>query len=424
MHKAPSELRTGAGSTILTEADWLFLDTVERYLARGLALKRWWECADAADSYEQRFTLERNFHRASNSYGFFGQAAVGGSSLPVMGNVQDTFYDRPKVPSNQAGEATEWIKGQIREFVLHYFMRVSSFRQPEVFSESPRLASSPSPTWLSWCPRPRIARQGFGFSQIYYKLADSGATGKFSPDDEFAIVDLRELGRRYEWIVAKVRIFDFNFKLRPFGDGPELVLGLDEESYLVLSPHFILDEERPAPGILGTYGLGYAFIKSPSQGVLAWGPGQFEAAVELIQFRVMDDGEIYVHMVFVVDRPNKISSVTVDPIDWSFRIADLLTLGMTSKAIAAVKSTLNRFSLSLGEFDPVYSSIALVNALSAGQAAERLCISREQLDRVFLQQHFLQHYQAIIGSLFTWRQIGNWLEPESLPDWVVSGRSS
>jgi hypothetical protein len=425
LSEAISDLRKESRSAVLTATDWLLLSTVDEYLARGRALQRWWKKADAADGYERRFSLERNFNRSGSSYGFFGQAPLGERSLSVMGNVQDLFYDRPKVPAWQIGQAAEWMKEQMREFALHYFMRVSSFRQPEPFVESERSASSlSSPSWLSWCQRPRITREGFGFSQIFYKLGGTGRIGRFLPDDEFAIVDLRELGRRYEWIVAKVHIFDFNFKLRPFGSGPELVFGLDEESYLVLSPHFILDEERPARGILGRYGLGYAFIKSPARGVLVWGPGQFEAAVELIQFQVMDSGEISIHMVFVVDRPNKIASVTVDPVDWSLRIADLLSFGMTSRVFAPVRNTLNRLPLQFPEFDPVYSYIDLLNTISGGQSAERLCISRDQLERIFLQQHFMQHYQAIVGSLFTWRQIGNWLDPESLPDWVVSGRSS
>jgi hypothetical protein len=39
------------------------------------------------------------------------------------------------------------------------------------------------------------------------------------------IIDLRELGPRYAWMVAKVRILDFNLKFQPFGSqAPELML--------------------------------------------------------------------------------------------------------------------------------------------------------------------------------------------------------
>jgi hypothetical protein len=66
----------------------------------------------------------------------------------------------------------------------------------------------------------------------------------------------------------------------------------------------------------------------------------------------------------------------------------------------------------------------LANAVTGGQAAQQLCISREQLDKDFLVQHFMQHYVTIVGSLLTWRQIPNWLDAAALPDWVVAGRSS
>src|SRR5947209_6047357 len=79
---------------------------------------------------------------------------------------------------------------------------------------------------------------------------------------------------------------------------------------------------------------------------------------------------------------------------------------------------------SFGSFDPVYTSVSLANLLTANQAAEQFCISREQLEKDFLAQHFTQHYTTIVGSLLTWRQIPNWLDAQALPEWVVTGRSS
>jgi hypothetical protein len=75
-------------------------------------------------------------------------------------------------------------------------------------------------------------------------------------------------------------------------------------------------------------------------------------------------------------------------------------------------------------FDPVYSFVSLANTLTANQAAQTLCISREQLNKDFLAQHFMQHYVTIVGSLLTWRQIPDWLDRAALPEWVITGRSS
>jgi len=411
-------------NTELTNEDRLILDRVSRALADGQALKRWWD-QKYPEGFAEKFDLERNFNRSSDSFGFFDQVELATGVLPVMGNYQEMFYDQPRTPANLNRQAAEWMRDQIREFALHYFMRVSAFRQPEVYVQSGRPALPGYLEPLSWCPRPDVLRQGFGFKQVLYKVRDSGEIGKFSEQDETAIVDLRELGRRYEWIVVKVRIFDFSFKFQPFGtNGPELSVPLTEESYLVLSRDFILNEDDPSPASLGRYGLGYAFIRDPTEGVIAYGPGQFRTAIEIINFDVSRDGRVRVSMIFVADRPERIANVSLNPVDWSFRLADFFSLGATSRLLAPFKNTLKRIPTSVDSFDPVYSFISLINSLTANQAGQQLCISREQLEKDFLAQHFIQHYATIVGSLLTWRQIPNWLDTAALPEWVVTGKSS
>jgi hypothetical protein len=75
----------------------------------------------------------------------------------------------------------------------------------------------------------------------------------------------------------------------------------------------------------------------------------------------------------------------------------------------------------MGGFDPVFSYISLVNALAGKQIADRFCISKEQLEKQMLVQHFMQHYDMIVNSLLTWRQIPDWLDSRALPRWVVRG---
>jgi hypothetical protein len=304
-------------------------------------------------------------------------------------------------------------------------MRVSAFRQPEVYVESPQPDLLGYLERLSWCPEPSILRQGFGFTQHYYKLRSTGQIGKFPAGSESAIVDLREIGQKYEWVVVKVSIFDFAFKFKLLGTtGPELSIPLTEQSYLVLSRDFILNEDNPTSQCLGRYGFGYAFIQDPQQGVIGYGPGQFSAAIELINFDVNQNGEIRVEMVFVVNRPERIANISINPVDWGFRVADLFSFGLTSRIFAPVKDTLELIPIPIDSFDPVYGFVSLANALSANQAAQQLCISREQLEKDFLAQHFTQHYVTLVGSLLTWRQIPDWLDTAALPDWVVLGKSS
>lgn len=406
----------------VTNHDRAILDSVEQYLVAGISLKHWWEDRGSRGEYEERFDLERTLNRAANSYGFFGRAVVQDQAVPIMGNVQDMLYDRRKAPAAMAEQDTDWTRQQLREFVLRYFMRVSSFRRPEAAVSD---GSTAVANWLdriNWGTTPQVVREGFGFSQQYYKTMD-GEVGKFS--DTSAIVDMREVGLKYEWIVLKVRIFNFSVPMRPLGDGgPELVFNLDEESYVVVSREFILDREKSAPGILGEYGVGYAFIKNLKPGFLAFGPGEFEMAIQLIQFHISESGDINVHMVFVVNRPEQIANVVLDPIAWSFRVADVLSLGMLSPVLSPISAAISRLPLRFGVFDPVYSYISLMNFVTMGQAREKLLISREQLDKRFLVQHFAQHYETLASALFTWRQMSDWLDASTLPRWVATGRSS
>src|SRR5262249_16331752 len=157
---------------------------------------------------------------------------------------------------------------------------------------------------------------------------------------------------------------------------------------------------------------------------LAYGPGEFDAAIELINFYVLENGEVRVRMAFVSNRPDRIANVSFDPINWGFRVADLFSLGMTSLLLAPVKSGFAGSPARLGSFDPVYTYVSLINALTGDQAAKQWCISREQLEKDFLVRHFMQHYQTIVGSLLTWRQIPDWLDSEALPEWVIKGTSS
>ena len=48
---------------------------------------------------------------------------------------------------------------------------------------------------------------------------------------QYAIVDLREIGPTYDWVVLKVRIFDFRLSFQPFGPG-----GIDDSQNLRRQP--------------------------------------------------------------------------------------------------------------------------------------------------------------------------------------------
>lgn len=416
------ETEWGVGT--LNNDDLAVIETVEGFLRDGLALKQWWTRADATNSYAQRVPLDREFNRPAGAYGFFDQVQLQGGPLPIMGNVQDMFYDQPKSPAASRSATAEWMRDQIREFVLHYFMRVSAFREPEAFVPEQLMAPPAYLQRFSWCAQEDILRRGFGFRQLYYKLKATGEVGKFPTRERPAIIDLREIGTKYEWIVLRVRIFDFNFTFKPFGPGgPAVVVPLNEHSNLIMSSEFIEDEQNPEPGLLGRYGLGYAFVKELTPSLTAYGPGEFRAAIETFRFDVLESGQVQVRMVFVADRPQRVANIPIDPVNWSFSLADLFSFGLASRLLSPVKNMLDKVPTNVTTVDPVFPTISLVNALTSNQAAEVLCISRETLEVEFLVKHFMQHYETLVGSLLTWRQVPDWLDSAAIPEWVVAGRS-
>ncbi len=141
------------------------LETSGRFLSDGLALKRWFAEREAAGDLTT-FDLVEAFNRPDRSQGFFGDVPLGDRVLPVMGVVDEVFYDQPKARASSREEAALWIRDQVREFVLRYFLRISDFRKPHgaVPSDGGSWAEFLGPFNLR--PTPEIERDGMGFSQV------------------------------------------------------------------------------------------------------------------------------------------------------------------------------------------------------------------------------------------------------------------
>jgi hypothetical protein len=401
----------------ITPVDRTILRYAERTLADGMELARWWEAKDRAGDYAERFDVVREYNQSDRSFGFFDTAVIAGAGLPVMGVVQEMFYDRQKMASG------ETIRAQMQEFVLRYFMRVSHYRQPEAVAAGQRAPQSMLQRAMSWLPDEQERRVGFGYQQLYYKLRDSGKIGKFTSDEQGAIVDLREIGPVYDWIVLKVDIFDFNLSFAPFGaDALKLQLPLKESTYLVLGPPFVKNVEQPEPGVLGQYGFGYAFVPyAPDPGMIAYGPGHFAAAIQTVDFKVMEDGEIRVRAAFVVNRPNKIANVDVAPLEWGFQLADMMTFNIASRLMSPMKTVAQRLPLRVNGVDPISAYIWVANTMTGGLAEKRFGISKSVLEKRMLVQHFMQHYEMLINSLLVWRTIPDWTDHERLPEYCRRG---
>lgn len=412
-----------AGSDTFNDRDLAILNEVSRSLANGLQLKAWWEETNSTNSYADRFATVLPLNRPDESFAFFDQAPLNGKMLPVLGDLQDLFYDRPKSPDPVTQASAEWMQAQVREFALRYFMRISASRlpQPAVVRGTPSPPTFLNPVGL--CPEREVEMEGFGFVQLYYKLRENGLIGKFPPGSRLAIVDMREIGEKYEWVVINNRIFDFNISFGPAGDNfPWVEIPLREQELGVISADFILNREGPEAGVLGEYGMGIATLKNPHKRLVAYGPGYFEAGFETIRFRVLSDGTVRVRLVFVANRPETYADLPLNPLYWGLKLTDFLSLGLTSRLLGSLEASVDQTPLPLSSVN-VYT-VALLNVLTAGQAGQQLCISNPNIQKYFLVKHFLQNYTWIVNSLLTWRQTPNWLDCAALPDWVVTGDKS
>ena len=128
-------------------------------------------------------------------------------------------------------------------------------------------------------------------------------------------------------------------------------------------------------------------------------------------------------MIFIANRPTSVANIEINPLGWGLRLADLFSFGLAAPILNPARAIVERFSPNI-TVDPVTAYITAANALTGNYAADALCISMEELEKLFLVQHFQQHYQTIVGSLETWRRFPDWLDQKSLPAWVISGVGS
>ena len=420
----PDQAAAEAGEPLvdggLDDEDRKMLAGVERTRRDSLHVKNWWQQREEDGDFAERLDLVREFNEDEHTLGFFDSMILENRRLPVMGVMQEAFYDRPKKSS------PEDVRVQLREFVLGFFMRVSHCQRPEPAVPADQRALPLFIRPLSWLPDTSDSRVGFGYEQLLYKRRDTGEVGKFRPDERGAIVDLRTIGPVYDWVVMRVNIFDFKIALAPFGpDVLKLELPLEEVTYLLMTPEMIVCRDNPSPDVLGEYGFGYGLLPyTPKRDFFAYGPGHFAAGYQSFAFQVLRTGEIRAKAVFVVNRPDKMLSVDVDPIEWGFKAADLMTLNLASKVMAPMKAVASQLPLRVKGVDPLSVYISTANLLTGGLAERRLGISKSQLEKHMLIRHFIQHRQMLISSQVIWRTVPDWTDSEALPEFCHRGLSS
>lgn len=408
---------TAQGSAAWTEQDLAILENVPEAIAQGRDLRQWWDKARKTPGLLRRFPVSRQLHQPDVNFGFLHNAVLRRGVLPVAGVTQDQLFDYPKVPAGMAGRDPLWIRSQVREFMLRYFMRQTYVAAPNMLPQGPERQPPKALQPFSRCGAGGTKSYGWGYEQWYYQLADSGRVGKFPDSERYQTVDLRDIGPKYSWVVFKVNIFQFDFTIPPVPTGPQIKIPVPQPVYTVCTPDFIVQEENPRPGVLGEYGYGYSVVPDPTYKTLfAAGPSKITNTIETLHLRVLESGEVRAHMDFATPQPPQI--VECNPVEWSFRLADLFTFGTASTVLAPLKWLLEGLQPSI---DPVYTSVRLLNLLTLGVASDDYCINKEQLFKLLMVLHFTDAFHMYNFTASHFRLVPDWTDEESLPDWARYG---
>src|SRR5262245_25768093 len=153
---------------------------IETALAQAQDLKRWWADVEAGNAPIERFELFPANPGMEPTYGFFGKAPIQGQITPIMGDVGDYFFDKPRIPDPDRQQAAQWMAEQAKEFALRYWMRIQAWALPLSY---PELDQSQAPRYLkilSWCFAADPELGGTRNVQRYYKLREGGEVGEFS----------------------------------------------------------------------------------------------------------------------------------------------------------------------------------------------------------------------------------------------------
>ena len=391
-------------------------------MCRREILKAWWSRVEAGETRIERFELFPATPGSEPVWGFFGEAPVQGQNVPVMGDVVDAFFDQPRVPPPMQRQAAHWMREQVEEFALHYWLRAEAAALPQPYPELGHAAAAPFLSWLSLCFPADQEFSGYGNVQRLFKLRAGGRVGEFPLPGRRAIIDLRELESTYAWITLDTREFDFNITIGGAGnDAPNLVLPLTTIVHCVASADLMVNQHEPEPGTLAAFGPGLGLIRDETPSVLAIASDMLQPALRLQSLRVLATGEVRSRGIMIMPRPEKIVNFSGLAPNLFLDAADFVTLGATRGFTQPLKQALSRLPLPNIGFDPILGSFQLLNLLTGNRAADELCISKEQVEKEILAKDAQGMQQATLSTRQIWLQVPDWLDPKAIPGRVVRG---
>jgi hypothetical protein len=217
--------------------------------------------------------------------------------------------------------------------------------------------------------------------QRTYKLRGTGQIGEFPASEGHAIIDLRELESRYEWVTLERHPLDFNVTMAVGDTGLGLAVPFHGAGRMVLSSDLTVRLSHPLPGVTGEFGPGFATMK-PGPGI-SLGPISTPPGLRFQTLRVLDTGEVRLHTVTIMARNPGILKFFLNPIAWGKDVAYRITVG--------------RF-------------------LSMPTA--------EEVERYILSAHAIRLRDGLLGTRAAWQQVRDWLDPAGIPAWIEKGEAT
>ena len=129
-------------------------------------------------------------------------------------------------------------------------------------------------------------------------------------------------------------------------------------------------------------------------------------------------------MTFVSRAPDALLNMSLNPLQWGFALTDSSPRAPPTGWLKPFKKIADSLPFSDVMVDPVLPSVSLLNQLTGNAAEKYFGVSERDINKELLYLHFMKHYDAVLGSLQTWRQYKDWTRPSGLPDWVRTGVSA
>jgi hypothetical protein len=283
----------------LSEHDRFLVKATEDALRDGLQLERW---ARDPGRKIREFPLllyrpfKKPFTLKNEAFGYFADVQIGERALPAVGLRQKIQFSKICPPNPEQ---------KLMDFVLCEFM--------------PRAHWTYEDGYMG----------GFTIESMLYRTVN-GEYGKTPPAANQGCVDWRELGKKYEWVLITIRLYDFVVNFGPW------LKRLNEAVAVVLHRDFMHIVEKPAPGYKLEVSIGYPFIAfAPIPNFFGFGPGKFDWAVKLFSFLLTDNNEVVMTMDFVAGRrPSKVfdfGKYIPDPVYGGAALLNLISFGLWSK---------------------------------------------------------------------------------------------